>query len=61
MNDNYELAKELFNMAGAAWSEEDKGAAYYDGLIDRAIRVICPDFYERYSKELDEELEKMDV
>ena len=60
MTEHYELAKELFEMANFLIDEEQEGAAYYDGLIDRAIKVICPDFYERYSKELEEELEKMD-
>jgi hypothetical protein len=58
MDERYELAKELFDMGSFLIDDDTEGGDYYEKLIDRAIKVICPDFYDRFDRELGEALEE---
>lgn len=50
MSDHYELAKKLYDLSISLMDTEFE---YGSALIDKAVNILCPDFAQRFSAELD--------
>lgn len=53
MDERYQLAYDLFVLSSLL--EDDEHFGDYAPIVEQAIRVVCPDFYERFEKELEED------